>query len=275
MHGGVFVRRAAEGGTRMSKRLEGKIAVVTGSDSGIGQATAIAFAAEGASVAVNYLHDEEGANETKRGVEEHGGRAIVVQGDLSDEANVERLFRETVEQLGVPDILVNCAGIDSTGTKAAEMDSADWDREMKVNLYNPFYCSKHFIRERTRNGGRGKIINITSVHQTVPRAGAAGYDVAKGGLRNLTRTLALELAPDKINVNNIAPGMVLTPFNQQAIDDPEVREKQVQSIPWKRAAEPEEVGKLAVYLASEDADYVTGQTFTIDGGLMMNTGQGA
>jgi glucose 1-dehydrogenase len=115
----------------------------------------------------------------------------------------------------------------------------------------------------------------TSVHQEIPRAGAAGYDVAKGGLRNLTRTLALELAPDHINVNNIAPGMVLTPMNQKTIDDPKVREKQVQSIPWKRAAEPWEIAKLAVYLASEDADYATGQTFTLDGGLMMNTGQGA
>ncbi len=115
----------------------------------------------------------------------------------------------------------------------------------------------------------------TSVHQEIPRAGSAGYDVAKGGLRNLTRTLCLELAPDHINVNNIAPGMVLTPFNQAAIDDPKVREEQVQSIPWKRAAEPWEIGRLAVYLASEDADYVSGQTFTIDGGLSMNVGQGA
>lgn len=116
---------------------------------------------------------------------------------------------------------------------------------------------------------------LTSVHQTIPRAGSAGYDCAKGGLRNLTWTLALELAPDRINVNDIAPGMVLTPFNQAAIDDPKVREEQVQSIPWKRAAEPWEVARLAVYLASEDADYATGQSFTLDGGLMMNTGQGA
>ena len=132
-----------------------------------------------------------------------------------------------------------------------------------------------FIRRRKAAGGKGKIINITSVHQTIPRAGAAGYDVTKGGLRNLTRTLCLELAPDHINVNDIAPGMVLTPFNQAAVDDPKVREEQVQSIPWKRAAEPWEIGRLAVYLASEDADYVTGASFVIDGGLMMNQGQGA
>ena len=113
------------------------------------------------------------------------------------------------------------------------------------------------------------------MHETIPRVGAAGYDASKGALRNLTRTLALELAPDRINVNNIAPGMVLTPFNQQAIDDRETRETQVQSIPWKRAAEPFEIAHLAVYLASDEADYATGQTFTLDGGLMMNMGQGA
>ena len=124
-------------------------------------------------------------------------------------------------------------------------------------------------------GGRGKIINITSVHQEIPRAGASGYDASKGALRNLTRTLALELAPDLIYVNNIAPGMVLTPFNQPAKDDPEVYAKQVQSIPLKRAAQPWEIARLAVYLASGDADYATGQTFVLDGGLMMNTGQGA
>jgi len=259
----------------MSGRLEGRVAVVTGSDSGMGQATAIEFAKEGADVAVNYLHDREGAEETKRQVEQEGRRAIVVQADLREEGNVARLFRETEAQLGTPYILVNNAGVDSTGKYVADMSVEEWDDRLRSNLYNGFYCCQHFIRARKKAGGGGKIINVTSVHQEIPRAGAAGYDVSKGGLRNLTRTLCLELAPDKINVNNIAPGMVLTPFNQAAVDDPEVREKQVQSIPWKRAAEPWEIAKLAVYLASEDADYVTGQTFVIDGGLMMNQGQGA
>jgi len=259
----------------MSGRLEGRVAVVTGSDSGMGQATAIEFAKEGADVAVNYLHDREGAEETKRQVEQEGRRAIVVQADLREEVNVARLFRETEAQLGTPYILVNNAGVDSTGKYVADMSVEEWDDRLRSNLYNGFYCCQHFIRARKKAGGGGKIINVTSVHQEIPRAGAAGYDVSKGGLRNLTRTLCLELAPDKINVNNIAPGMVLTPFNQAAVDDPEVREKQVQSIPWKRAAEPWEIAKLAVYLASEDADYVTGQTFVIDGGLMMNQGQGA
>lgn len=256
-------------------RLENKIAIVTGSDSGMGQATAEAFAREGADVAVTYLHDKDGAEETRRRVEGAGRRAIVVQLDQREPAQVAELFRRTEEDLGTPFILVNNAGMDSTGKEVAEMPIEDWDAELRTNLYGPFYCCQHFIRTRRRSAGGGKIINITSVHQEIPRAGAAGYDVAKGGLRNLTRTLCLELAPDRINVNNIAPGMVLTPFNQAAIDDPKVREKQVQSIPFKRAAEPSEIAALAVYLASKDADYASGQTFTLDGGLSMNLGQGA
>lgn len=259
----------------MTNRLKGKIAIVTGSDSGMGQATAKAFANEGADVVITWLHDHDGAEQTRQAVEAAGQRAHVVHLDQRDPANVENLFREAVEKLGTPDILVNDAGIDSGGKQVAEMSLETWDDELKTNLYGPFYCCQQFIRQRRAAGGRGKIINITSVHQEIPRIGSAGYDVAKGGLRNLTRSLALELAPDHININNIAPGMVLTPFNQKAIDDPKVREKQVQSIPWKRAAEPWEIARLAVYLASEDADYATGQTFTLDGGLSMNLGQGA
>jgi glucose 1-dehydrogenase len=259
----------------VTDRLKDKIAIVTGSDSGMGQAMAEAFAQEGADVAITYFHDQKGAEETRQKVEAAGRRAIVINLDVRKPEEVQRLFQAVGEKLGTPYILVNDAGVDSTGKQVPEMPVEDWDNEMKTNLYGPFYCCQDFIRARRAAGGNGKIINITSVHQEIPRAGAAGYDVAKGGLRNLTRTLCLEVAPDHINVNNIAPGMVLTPFNQNAIDDPKVREQQVQSIPWKRAAEPWEIAKLAVYLASEDADYVTGQTFTIDGGLSMNTGQGA
>lgn len=259
----------------MTGRLKDRVAIVTGSDSGIGQATAESFAREGADVVITYLHDEQGAEQTRRKVEACGRRALTLQIDQRRPEDVERLFRETGEKLGTAYILVNNAGVDTTGKPVAEMAISDWDDELKTNLYGPFYCCRQFVRGRQAAGGKGKIINITSVHQEIPRAGAAGYDVAKGGLRNLTRTLCLELAPDRINANNIAPGMVLTPFNQPAIDDPEVREEQVQSIPWKRAAEPREIAELAVYLASEDADYVSGQTFTIDGGLSMNVGQGA
>ena len=259
----------------MTGKLRDKVAIITGSDSGIGHAMAEAFVREGAHVAVTWFHDKDGAEQAKRKVEAAGRRAIVVQLDQRDPRQVEKLFRETETQLGTPHILVNDAGIDSTGTQVADMRIEDWDREMQTNVYGPFYCCQQFIRARRAKGGKGKILNVTSVHEDIPRVGSAGYDCAKGALRNLTRTLALELAPDRINVNNIAPGMVLTPMNQKAIDDPKVREQQVQSIPWKRAAQPEEVAKLAVYLASEDADYATGQTYVLDGGLMMNLGQGA
>jgi glucose 1-dehydrogenase len=259
----------------MTKKLDGKIAIVTGSDSGIGQATAIEFAKEGADVAVTWFKDHDGAEETRRQIEAEGRRAIVVQLDQRDPKHVARLFEEVMKKLGTPFILVNDAGKDATGKHVADMPIDDWDNMIRTNLYGPFYCCQLFIRARKAAGGKGKIINITSVHQEIPRAGAAGYDSSKGGLRNLTRTLTLELAPDRINVNNIAPGMVLTPMNQPALDDPAVLEKQVQSIPFKRAAEPREIARLAVYLASEEADYATGQTFTIDGGLSMNLGQGA
>ncbi|TAM04666.1 MAG: SDR family NAD(P)-dependent oxidoreductase, partial [Paraburkholderia sp.] len=201
----------------MSKRLEGKIAIVNGSDSGIGQATGTEFAKEGANVVITFRHDKHGTESTRRAVEAEGRRSLVVQFDQREPAEVEKLFRETAEKLGTPDILVNDAGVDSSGKQVTDIPAEVWDDELKTNLYGPFYCCQQFIRERRRAGGRGKIINITSVHEDIPRAGSAGYDAAKGGLRNLTRTLALELAPDHINVNNIAPGMVLTPFNQSAI----------------------------------------------------------
>lgn len=259
----------------MGQKLAQEIAVVTGSDSGMGQATAIAFAKEGADVAVTYMHDEEGAEKTKREVEAAGRKAVVVQLDQRDPKSVENLFRQTQENLGTPTILVNDAGIDASGKPVNEMSLEEWDDSIRTNLYGPFFCCKQFINGLEGSDKHGTIINITSVHQEIPRAGAAGYDSSKGGLRNLSRTLALELAEKNINVNNIAPGMVLTPFNQKAKDDPEVREKQVQSIPMKRAAEPEEIANLAVYLASKEARYIHGTTVTIDGGLSQFQGQGA
>ena len=256
-------------------RLTEKIAVVTGSDSGIGQATAIALAGEGASVVVQYLKDADGAEATRRQVEAAGAKAIVVQADVGKEDDVERLFARCERELGIATILVNCAGVDAAGICVQDMTLENWNAALQTNLTGPFLTCRRFIRTLSASKTPGKIVNVTSVHQQIPRAGAAEYDASKGGLKNLTTTLALELAPLKINVNNLAPGMVLTPMNQQAIDDPKYLEEQVQSIPWKRAAQPEEIARLAVYLASPDADYVTGATFTIDGGLTINTGQGA
>ncbi len=260
----------------MSGRLQNRIALITGSDSGIGQATAIEFAKEGADVVVHYLEDADGAEQTRREVEAHGRRAIVVQADIADEDQVGRLFDDAVKEFERVDILMNNAGVDASGDEVADLSTATFDKAIRTNLYGAFFCCRRYVQLR-KSGGEtgGKIINVTSVHQNIPNAGGADYDCSKGALRMLTRTLALELAPLKINVNSLGPGMVLTPFNQAAIDDPELLEEQVQSIPWKRAAEPAEIGRLAVFLASGDSDYVTGATYFMDGGLMRNLGQGA
>ena len=256
-------------------RLDGKVALITGSDSGIGQATALEFAREGADVVVHYLHDTDGAERTRAGIEASGRQSVVVQADLTDEAEVERMFDAAVAEFGTLDILLNNAGVDASGTPVAELSTEVWDRAIRTNVYGYFFCARRFVQLRLAAGGGGKLLNVSSVHADNPNAGGSDYDCSKGAIRMLTRTLALELAPHKINVNSIAPGMVLTPFNQPAIDDPALLEEQVQSIPWKRAAQPEEIAKLAVFLASPDADYVTGASYVMDGGLMINLGQGA
>ena len=256
-------------------RLDNQVVIVTGSDSGIGQAIAVEFAREGADVAVTYHTDEEGARETERLVEETGSRAIVMRVDVRRETDVEELFAQTMRRLGTPTILVNNAGMNGPGDEVADLSTENWVRVLETNLYGPFYGCRRFVNLRRDAGGGGKLVNVTSVHEYIPTAGDAVYDVSKGGLRNLTRTLALEAAKHKINVNAIAPGMILTPINQEAVDDEEKREESERNIPWRRAGEPWDVARLAVYLVSSEADYVTGQTFVIDGGLSLNLGQGA
>lgn len=258
-----------------SQKLKGEIAIVTGSDSGIGQAIAFAFAKEGADVAVTWLHDKDGAERTKREIEATGRRAYVSQLDVRDPGLVENYFKEVQHHLGTPTILVNDAGVDAAGKPVKDMSLEHWDNIIKTNLYGPFFACQQFIRGLDGSDKHGTILNITSVHQEIPRAGAAGYDVSKGGLRELTKTLALELAEKNINVNNIAPGMVLTSMNQSALDDPELLKKQVQSIPMKRAAQPEEIAHVAVFLASDQARYIHGTTIVVDGALMLFQGQGA
>ena len=255
--------------------LTGKIAIVTGSDSGIGQAIAIEFAKAGADVAVTWHSDQNGAEETARQVREAGRRALVQHLDVMDEGQVEALFDATEAELGVPEILVNNAG---TGGDAdvAGMSTETWDRVIRTDLYGPFFCCRAFIQRRTRaEAGGGKIVNVTSVHETIPTPAGAAYGAAKGGLLTFTRSLALELAPQRINVNAVAPGLIRTPMTAERTEDPEAMKKELPRIPWNRPGEPWEVARIALYLASEDADYVTGQSFTIDGGLEMNWGQGA
>jgi len=257
-------------------KLDGMVALVTGSDSGIGQGCAVELAKDGADVVVTYHSDEDGAKETKESVEAEGRRAIVVHLDTTDESSVRDAFDAAIDAFDRVDVLVNSAGVDASGTNVKDLELADFEMSIRTNLFGPFLCCREFVRRRARSDGRpGRIINIGSIHEEVPRAGAADYDCGKGGLRNLTRTLALELAEEGVTVNNIAPGMVLTPFNQEAIDDPKVLAEQVKSIPMKRAAEPWELGRLAAFLASPDAAYVTGASYVIDGGLMQYQGQGA
>lgn len=258
-----------------SPTLQNEIAIVSGADSGIGQATAIALARQGADVAVLYHSDREGADKTAAQVQAAGRKAITLQLDQTDSANVNQMFEQVRQQLGLPTILINNAGINANGVPVRDLSDEDWDKTIRTNLYGPFYCCRAFIRGIEGSGRHGSIVNITSVHQEIPMPGASAYDASKGGLRNLTTTLALEVSEKNINVNNVAPGMILTPMNQEAMDDASVREKAVQSIPMKRAGTPEEVAHVVVFLASPQARYIQGATIVVDGALMLFQGQGA
>ncbi|MBE0477069.1 MAG: glucose 1-dehydrogenase [Coriobacteriia bacterium] len=259
----------------MGERLKDKVALVTGSDSGIGRATAIEFARDGADVVVTYFHDADGARETAAAVEGAGRRAMVVRLDVREESSVEAMFDRAMREFGHVDILVNNAGVDASGKRVHELDTETWDNAMRTNLYGYFFCARRFVRERLKAGGGGRIVNVTSIHSEHPRAGAADYDCSKAGEEELGDTLAIELAQDGINVVNVAPGWVLTPFNEPDIVDPERYERDARTVPVRRAAMPEEIAKAIIFVVSPDADYMTGTTMTIDGGLSVNQGQGA
>ena len=256
-------------------KLDKLIAVITGGSSGIGKATAILFAAEGAAVIVAHHDEADDAQGVVDAITAAGGKAIAIKADVRDEGEVDALFARARAELGTPTVLVNAAGVDASGVRLADMEVDAFENVLRTNLVGPFLFCRAFLRGRGASKARGKIINVTSVHEDIPRAGATDYCASKGGLRNLTRCLALELAEHGVTVNNLAPGMILTRMNQEAIDDPEARKEQTAAIPMKRAGEPEEVAKLALYLASDASDYATGATFTLDGGLRMNLGQGA
>lgn len=257
-----------------SLKLERHVAIVTGGDSGIGQAIALLFANHGADILVTYNSDQEGAQETVAVAKKWARKALALKVDVSKEAAVERMFDRCLKTLGAPSILVNNAGINGAGIPVAEMELSRWNEVLAVNLTGPFLCSRRFIRELGKSKLKGKIINITSVHEEIPTVGSADYCAAKAGLRNLTRVLALELSDQNVTVNNIAPGMILTPMNQKAVDDPKARERAEKNIPMRRAGEPEEIARMALFLAS-DGSYCTGQTYFVDGGLMLQQGQGA
>jgi glucose 1-dehydrogenase len=249
-----------------------KVAIVTGGESGIGAASAVRLAEAGADVAITYHSDGVAASSVVARIEAIGRRAVAVRCDVGNEGDVGRLF-DAAEDLGSADWLVNSAGVNMAGIMIEAMELARFQLTLSADLVGPFLTCREFVRRAGAGGGR--IVNISSIHERAPRAGGVDYDAAKGGLSQLTATLALELAPKGIAVNGIAPGMILTPMNQSAIDDPaELATKQA-AIPWGRAGRPEEVAEVVAFLLSEAADYITGTTVTIDGGLSLTVAQGA
>ncbi len=247
-------------------RLEGKRALVTGSGRGIGRAIAIRLAREGAEIAINDLHIEGEARQTLAEVEAAGRRGILIRADLAHADEARRLVEEAVRQLGSLDILVNNAGIEKR-SPFVEVSEQDYDTVLHVNLKGAFFTSQAFARHLIGTKRPGKIINISSVHEELPFPGYASYCASKGGLQLLTRDLAVELGPHGITVNGIAPGAIATEINRSLLDDKPRVERLLKQIPLGRMGKPEDVAALAAFLASSDADYVTGSTYYVDGGL--------
>ncbi|MCJ2035664.1 SDR family NAD(P)-dependent oxidoreductase [Methylobacterium sp. J-068] len=253
-------------------KLQGKRALITGADSGIGQAAAELFAREGADVAITYNTDAEGARETARRVEAAGRRCLVIRNDVGDPASVEATFAQVAQEFGVLDILVNNAGQAMSGMPVAEMDDAKLEQILRVNLMAPVFCARAFIRVRRAQGGRGKIVIVSSVAQHLPTPESAPYGMSKAGVGSLCRSLSRELAEDRINVNNVAPGLIETPMTSDRFENPDKLAQSLERIPWHRAGQPGEIAQAILYLASDDADYVTGHTLVVDGGLTMQWG---
>src|ERR1700753_2020423 len=250
----------------MSKRCEGKVAVVTGSSSGIGQSIAIRLASEGAAVVIDYRGHPEGAQDTQQKIAAASGRSIIVQADVSKVADTQNLIAQAWQQLGGCDILVNNAGIEK-GSDFWDTPEADYDAILGVNLKGPFFLTQAFVRKLRDAKKPGRVINISSVHEDMVMPHFATYCASKGGMRMLMRDLAVELGPLGITVNNVAPGAIETPINKSLLNDPAKLDPLLRNIPLERLGQPEEVAGMVSYLASEEAGYVTGSTFVIDGGL--------
>ncbi len=259
-------------------KLKGQSALVTGANSGIGKGIALALANDGANVAVNYVSNPEAAQAVVDEIKANGGNAICLQADVSNEAQVQEMFRIMCRSFGTIDILVNNAGLQKD-SPFAEMSLADWQLVLNVNLTGQFLCAREAVREFLRRGivperskAAGKIICISSVHEVIPWGGHVNYATSKGGVMMLMKSMAQELAPKKIRVNSIGPGAIQTPINRSAWETPEAMDKLLTLIPYQRIGQPEDIGNLAAWLASDEADYITGTTVFMDGGMTLYPG---
>lgn len=262
--------------------LKGQTAIVTGASSGIGRGIATALCAAGANVVVNYIGPEAPAQEVAREAThcgcDHRGKAVAVGADVSDESQVAAMFARAIDEFGTVDILINNAGL-QLDAPIESMTLAQWRRVIDVNLTGQFLCAREAIREFKRRGVKpetscaaGKIICISSVHEVIPWAGHVNYAASKGGVMLMMKSMAQEVAPWRIRINSICPGAVRTPINRPAWETPEAYNDLLKLIPYKRIGEPEDIARLAVWLASDEADYITGASLFVDGGMTLYPG---
>jgi glucose 1-dehydrogenase len=258
--------------------LLGQKALVTGASSGIGRAIALSLGDAGADVVINYVSDEDKAEALAEEIRRKGSSALALRADVSDEAQVRDMFGTMLNQLGTIDILVNNAGLQQDAP-FHELTLAQWNKVLAVNLTGQFLCSREAVREFMRRGVRphvscsaGKILCVSSVHEVIPWAGHVNYAASKGGVMLMMKSLAQEVAPYRIRVNSICPGAIRTPINMQAWDTPAAYNELMKLIPYKRIGEADEIGRAAVWLASDYADYVHGISLFVDGGMTLYPG---
>ena len=250
-------------------KLTGKKALVTGSNQGIGQAIALRLAEEGADLIIDYVTHPETAEETVQAIRKLGRRAVAVQGDISKVADTQRMIAESVEALGGLDILVNNAGVERHAS-FWEVTEADYDLVLDINLKGAFFTTQAFVRHRMEVKQPGKVINLSSVHEDLPFPHFTSYCASKGGMKMVIRNLSIELAPYGITINNIAPGAIETPINTALLHDAAKLKALLENIPLARLGKTSDVAGVAAFLASADADYITGTTIVVDGGLTWN-----
>jgi glucose 1-dehydrogenase len=258
--------------------LKGQKALVTGANSGIGKAVAIALAQAGADVVVNYVRDDASANDVVSAISACGVRALAIQADVSQEPQVEAMFARMLKELGTIDILVNNAGLQKDAP-LEEMTLAQWNTVIGVNLTGQFLCAREAVREFKRRGvikevsvSAGKIICMSSVHETIPWAGHVNYAASKGGVMLMMKSIAQEVAPYRIRVNSICPGAIRTPINTDAWATPEAYDALMKLIPYGRIGEPQDIGRVAAFLASDQTDYINGACIFVDGGMTLYPG---